>query len=380
MILYFNHQSLRDSKIQQAIIEARGSDTLSKLLNFVKYNLSSPPMYSRKGTNLLPFKTDLINVPGFSMPDRVPDHNKSWDEITDQRCIHLRKNHFDRPWTVMWSGGIDSTNIVTALIKNLPRADLDNITIACTPISVWENPHFYFDYIKPNFKIVNSLETLYEDFNSQNVYTIGGEPADQLFGGLGISLSTLYQNIDLLHKDIVRHSGYAIDFIAAKTDRNFAEWYYNVLMTSAQSAGIPVTTLHDMAWWSTFNDQWITVKFRFVLVSYGKWKNIKNVKSYVDKFVHWYDSNDYQQWAMNRSNIEEKLGTTVSDYKLAAKKYIYELDKNKYYFKYKTKMASSDIFSSHLDSPWCCITDNWDILNLEEHQDLIVSLLPDHFA
>lgn len=378
MISYFNHQYFNHPTIRQTILEHRGSDTLSKLMTTVKFDRNAPPLYTRKGTDSLLLKNGLADVPKFAMPDYNPIFNKSWKDITDQRCISLRNTHFDCPWIVLWSGGIDSTVVVAAIIKNLSRADLNNITIACTSACIWENPHFYFNHIKPNFKVVNSMETTLQEFEKQNVYIFDGEPADQLFGGLGVSLTTLYQNLDLLHKDIIKHSEVAIDFIANRTDRNFAEWYYHVLVSSAQSAGLDVNTLHELLWWSTFNNGWTTVKFRFILYTYSKWKNVKSAKPYIDKFVHWFDSDDYQQWAMNGRNVSEKIGTNMSDYKLAAKKYIYDVDHNKYYFKFKTKMASGDIFSTLTTASWCCVTDNWDLLNLEDHAEQIVSMLPNH--
>ncbi|WP_353479882.1 hypothetical protein [Haliscomenobacter sp.] len=380
MILYFNPAYLKHSTIQQAIIQSRGHDTFSRLANLRKINKNHTAWYSRKGTNLLPFKSELIDIPGFAMPDYDPDYTQSWTQITDQRCHDLHTSHWHRPWLVMWSGGIDSTVIVASLLKNLDPADLDNITIACNPVCIWENPQFYFDHIMPNFKVVNSTEMMSEDFEHRDAYVIDGEPADQLFGCAGGYLDTLYQNPDLLYTNIINNKDCAIDAIAGLTDRPFAEWYYHVLVANAASAGVSVTTLHDLIGWSGFNNAWISVKFRVISDLRGNWRTIKNAKSYIDKFVHWYDSNEYQQWAMNPRNASEKIGSTTSEYKLAAKKYIHSVDNNGYYFKFKTKMASADLYSNQLLPPWCCIDQDWNFLNLQEHEDQIISMLPNHLV
>jgi hypothetical protein len=380
MILYFNHHYFNHPDVQKIIIEHSGQDILARLNNLANYNPACPPTYNRKGSNFLPFKYELTNTPGFDMPDYDHNHNKSWTEITDQRCLDLRARHFDRPWVVMWSGGIDSTNIVCALIRNLSQADLKNITIACTPVCVWENPEFYFKYIEPNFTVISSRDLMCQDVKDQSdIYTINGEPADQLVGGLGRLSELLIQNPGLLHKDLSEKNAIecAIDLISARTDKKFAEWYYHSSMTSAQQCGIPVHTLYQLEWWQNFNCAWTTAKFR--LLYFSRWKNIKNAKFYIDQFVHWYDSNDYQQWAMNPSNTSEKLGTTASEYKFAAKKYIYSVDRDNYYLKYKTKMGSSDIFSYFVPD-WCCIDHNWNLLDFQDHADQIVSMLPDHLA
>ena len=378
MISYFNYLYFRHPAIQQVIIDHRGHETLSKLLDLGKLNWSHSAIYSRKGTNLLPFKNGLIDVPGFAMPDYNPNYNLSWTEVTDQRCQDLRASHWHKPWVVLWSGGIDSTVIVAAIIKNLARADFDNITIACTAVSIWENPQFYFDHIKPNFKVVNSKEIFLEETNSTDSYFIDSFPADQLFGCLGGYLDTLHQNPEVLHTDIIKNKDCAIDFFTDIANKNFAEWYYHVLLDNASSAGIPLTTLYDLMWWSGFNNAWASVKLGYL--TQGKWAHLKNAKYYVDNFVNWFDSNDYQLWSMNRNNVAEQLGTNPSEVKLAAKKYIYSVDNNRYYFKFKTKMPSIELIDRNWVDHWCCIDDNWNLLNFKDHQAQIISMLPDHLV
>lgn len=379
MILYFNAAWLNHPAVRQTIIDHRGPDTFSKLSSLDNFNRSHTAWYSRKGANLLPFKNGLTDVPGFAMPNYNADQRRSWTEITDQRCLDLRTSHWDRPWVIMWSGGIDSTVVVASLIKNLAQADFDNITIACTSLSVWENPQFYFDHIMPNFKVVDSTDLLSEDVDSLDAYVINGESADQLFGCVG-DLLAYHQGPDVLYTNIIHNKDLAIDTIARRTDPGFADWYYHVLVANAVSAGVPVTRLVDLIWWSAFNNAWCSTMFRFIAVTCGGWKNIKNVKSYFDKVVPWYNSNDYQEWGMNPDNAVEKLGTSVFDYKLAAKKYIYSVNKDQYYFDYKTKIGSSDIFPTDRSGPWCCVDHNWNLLNLQEHQDQIISMLPDHLV
>jgi asparagine synthetase B (glutamine-hydrolysing) len=382
MILYFNQAYLEHPDIQQTIIDHGGRDTFSKLKNLANINPGHAAWYCRKGTNLLPFKNELIHVPGIAMPNYDPDHTKSWSEVTDQRCQDLRASHWHKPWVLMWSGGIDSTAIVSAMIRNLAPSDLDNITILCNAFSVWENPKFYFDHIRPNFKVVDSHDVLNQDFDGQDIYFISGDTADQLFGSAGGYLHSLYQSTDLLYTNVVKHKDCAIDFIAAQLDvpdRHFAEWYYHVLMTNANSVGISVTTVHELLAWSGFNNAWVSNTFRFMYS--GNWQNIKTAKSYIDRFVHWYSSDDYQQWAMNSNNAGEKLGTTASEYKLAAKKYIHTVDHNDYYFQFKIKMPSTSLLDRRCPwGNWCCIDDNWNLLNLTDHQDQILRMLPDHLA
>lgn len=376
MILYVNPQYL-DHPTVQNLLQQTNSDVLQKLLNFRLHDPATGIFYNRKGTNFLPTKYNMQNLPGFCMPNIDPNYNNSWEQVSDKRCVELRKTHFDRPWTVLWSGGIDSTVIMTSIIKNLPKSDYENITVACSAMSIWENPRFYFDYIKPNFKIVHSEWATSKEAIDQEVYMINGEPADQLFGGVGISPNLIFHDASFMKKNIRTHKNNAIDFLSSKTDKKFAEWYCDVVITNAATAGVEINTLHDMLWWANFNHTWAAIKFRYLL--YGHWKNIKNASFFLDKFIHWFDSDDYQSWSLYNQTNDQVFNKTAAEYKLAAKKYIYSLDRNNYYYTYKTKTGSGDIsFLNRKAAPWCCIDQNLDMLNLVDHSTQIESMLPDH--
>jgi len=60
-----------------------------------------------------------------------------------------------------------------------------------------------------------------------------------------------------------------------------------------------------------------------------------------DKLINWYGNTEYQLWSMANNNNGEKIrGTSQSSYKWAARKYIYDFDRNEWYFRYKIKIAS----------------------------------------
>jgi len=377
MILYFNHQYLDHPEIQPLLQNINGN-VFDKLLNFRVHDPAIASFYNRKGINFLPTESNIDNLPGFSMPDYDPKYNKSWSDICDQTCRDLRATHFDRPWMVMWSGGIDSTSIVSSIIKNLPQSDFENITVACSATSIWENPRFYRNYIQPNFKTVTSEWALSQDALERTNWIIDGEPADQLFGGLGVAPELVFQQPEVLKKNIIMYPETVINWIARKTDKKFAEWFYTAIVNNAASVGIPMISLHDWIWWAAFNHAWISIKLRLLFA--GSLKNIKNTKLYFDRIVHWYDSTDYQSWAMSNQSTGEKINQSVGEYKLAAKKYIYELNRDNYYYQFKTKTSSNDIWGRNQKrAPWCCIDNNGNLLNWHEHKDLIARLLPYHF-
>jgi len=52
----------------------------------------------------------------------------------------------------------------------------------------------------------------------------------------------------------------------------------------------------------------------------------------------WFLSKEYQVWSIQ--DQKNKFDGTVQSYKMSAKEYIYEVDKNEYYRDYKTKVTS----------------------------------------
>jgi len=383
-ILYIDQTQNNDPRIQQ-LLKEHGWNLSEIEKARILHNPGTPSFYNRCGKNTLTFENGFKTVPGFSMPSYDPSFDTSWAEVTDQRCVWLRKNKFDKRWIVAWSGGIDSTGILTSIIKNLPRADFENIVVACNKSSIWENPRFFFDFIKPNFTTVDSQKIIdLQTLNGAN-YIIDGEPADQLFSG-GISQTMIISKGSLyLEKHMINEGELLIKYIAESPGKvghpppglKFAEWLYHALINNIKSTNLPIETFHDALWWSYFNFSWVSIKLR--MLQSGNYGTLKNAGIYFDNMIHWFDSDHYQLWAMKNNVLGMKYGHTVGEYKYQAKKYIFDFDKNRYYFKYKTKTYSGD-YIWHSRKKWYCITEDLQLLNLQEHWDIIKDLLPDHMS
>lgn len=384
MILYIDQQQNHDPRIQRILQDHGCAEFLMQDIGLRRFNSSIPGLYNRHGKNTLPFKNGFQNKPGFAMPDYDPTFNKSWQQVMDERCAWLQKHRFDKRWVIGWSGGIDSTGILASIIKNMDRADFDNVIVACSKFSVWENPKFFFDFIEPNFQTIESKNLFNPEMLTEENYILDGEPADQLFAGMGAQSMMLIHDVSYLEKDAMTDSGPIIDYIAktpgvkgsAPPGLVFAEWLYASLIENVKSTNIPIHTYHDLLWWYFFNFNWTAVKLR--ALSHNQYATLENAGIYFDRFIHWFDSDDYQSWAMHNNLLGAKYGSNVGQYKYQAKKYIFDLDKNSYYFKYKTKTFSGDAILRHQRKKWYCITDDLSLLNLEDHWHIIEKLLPEH--
>lgn len=389
-ILYFNQQAWMTNPNlfsqldpDNQLFQSRMPDILEIETGRKKWDPGTHSLYSRKGKDNLFFSSDLKNMPGFRMPDYDKTFSKSWSTIMDDRCKSLHTSNFDKSWLVSWSGGIDSTGIVAAIMRNIPKSDWSNISIACNQMSVREHPRFFINYIQPNFTVVDSAETLFSAANNPSVYVIDGEPADQLFaGGNGQTLTNCF-GLEYMEKDAVDDADLFIDFVAGHgripgnpPGKTFAEWFYSRLIDNVQSVDVPINTFHDLLWWSYFNFSWISIKLR--KLNQGDWAKLDSAQPYLDRFIQWFDHDDFQQWAMHNNNSLEKYGESVGEYKKSAKSYIFEFDKDKYYMKYKAK-ASSMSYLVPCPDPWVAVTDDLKILRLEQDRDRVNELLPLHF-
>jgi len=274
----------------------------------------------------------------------------------------------------MWSGGIDSTVILASILKNSSLADRQNITVACNRISIYENPLFYYQHIKPNFSVIDSTYLIIDQEKLTNYCLINGDPADALYAG-AFSQDMLLDSPDDFSRNCRTDPDRLIKFISQKTNYTFADRFYQSLLININSVDVPVSTYHDFFWWIQFNLTWVSDKFRCIQQGYI---DKDSYESYINNFVNWFNSDEYQQWSMNNNHAGIKYGSHISDYKLVSKNYIYDFDKDPYYRTFKTKGASVSLMQKNPKNPWDCILDDFSTLSINKDLDQILELLPAH--
>lgn len=367
-IVYIHQRNIPDIVINriQELMPSYDHSSLVKILNITSHQ----SFYSRTGRNTLPFKyneqffNSLIPIINTSSTD-------SFEYITDKRCNDLIKNYNDRPWLVQWSGGIDSTVIVASLLKNLTKHQLENVVISCNAISVFENPKFYYNWIIPNFKIVDSTSLKTESYLNTH-YIIDGNPADMLQGsGLGLYARNTGVDMSTKWKD---NTDQLIKFLSMQVGRPAAEWMYYNIAENIDSLDIdipPIELCSDWFWWVNFNWKWPADRYHEM-----DWIDLPNLSPYFKSMINWFDSIEYQQWSINQGRYSLlENNTDPGNYKLPSKQYIYQLDKNKHYLKFKTKLFSNGRVRS---TPWLCVLDDLTTLSVEQDLDQILELLPTH--
>ena len=307
---------------------------------------------------------------GYEMPVYDPTFNLSFEQVTDLRAMDIKRiiNETGANVALFYSGGIDSTTCLAALIKNLTKEELTHVHVNMSTDSIMENPNFFRTYIRDKIKIIDSLNNKYSDLVDRGFYCITADLGDCMFGTeLGTKMyaqfkalagnlpSSVRLDVENLYYDVtsseVHYSRYKdliiyyFNSLLAKmqtgemtsADRKFGEQLYDKMEYNIKTSTVPVISLHDYFWWLIFNPKYMHCALRAGFI-YSIGNNRRHV---YDKLINWYGSTDYQLWSMVNNNNGEKIrGTSQSSYKWAARKYIYDFDGNEWYFRYKIKIAS----------------------------------------
>lgn len=308
----------------------------------------------RDGKWSLPWKQKV--PPKFEMPKYQSNFRKEFSEITDQRALYIKHliNRYGYNFAVMYSGGIDSTLVMTALLKNLNKNELKHISVCTSAHSIIENPRFFLSYIKDKFKILDSTKLKYDDLIEKNLKPITADEGDCIFGTLfGIDF---YRNYEYLKSKIspkakvnlpnfilsadVHYSRYKdviIEYLSLENRPGFGRRYYEKIETNINSSNVPLHSLHDFFWWLIFNLKYVNCGIRGA-VFYNDRLHCKDV--IYDHVINWFNTEDYQLWSMVNNNNGKKIQETIASYKIESKKYIFDFDSNEWYYNHKIKLES----------------------------------------
>ena len=286
---------------------------------------------------------DFYHDPDYvSCPPLSQQSTKSFSDVTDLRAVDIKQatKQQDQEIAVFWSGGIDSTVALAAIIKNFDSADLKNVTVFANDQSYFENPIFYHSVIeKYQLKTVN-----FKNFSNDKIqalfdryYVIDGEPADKLWiVNIAIQFESAY-GAGSLTTPLKQISSKFIEFLTGYMSADQADQYYDSLIKNINEVGVEIVTLGDLFWWINFNFHWV----EHLLIWYNQFpiKNFESYNQYKKNYKPWYNTEEYQLWSL--ADRPKSIKTDRHDlYKMPAKQYIYELDRNTYYLNYKSKLAS----------------------------------------
>jgi hypothetical protein len=293
--------------------------------------------YDRTGNISIPLNYDL-------MPHlRLPTYkvmSKSFEQICDERAIHLyeRAKSSNRKLAIMYSGGIDSTLVVTSFLRNLSKQQLKDVVVLMNEESIHENRNFYFDHISKNLKCESSMNYgLY--ITSKEYLLISGEQADQLFLPNIIFDFLEYKkcSLDVTSAPLEQTSGMLIDYfnyaIPDYKKTNTAEHIYHIFDKTSKSCPIEIKNIQDLLWWHILVTKWQSCYTRMLAFVPNP-----HLIEFETGYTTFFCNDDFQLWSMN--NRDSILKSSLTTYKFVQREYIFSYNKDEQYYKEKRKRGS----------------------------------------
>lgn len=272
-------------------------------------------------TSRLNYKPDLISMKSICPLPAIPKNfNKSFEQICIERAEFIWKQQAHREAvSVFWSGGIDSTAALVALVKTKPSHQ--SINVYCNLNSILENSYFYTLLLKEkNVKLYNS--SLFQNLKSTTVIT--GELGDQIFGS-----DLLFRIVALLGFDNL-FADYRLvipQLFASRAGTDYSNFLYERYLPIIKECPFEVKTAFDFIWWWNFTQKWQCVKYRMNSLVHPE----------LD-LMHFFEADDFQLWSL--FNHDKKISDSVESYKMPSKQFIFSFDGNDDYKINKRKFGS----------------------------------------
>jgi len=267
-------------------------------------------------------RTGLVTSPVNYYVDRpwkIPSHQLTLSQALKERVDNLLNTQ--QRINLFWSGGIDSTTMVTAFLKHSP--DKKQLRILYTPYSTYEHPG-YLEFLKKfsDIELVDISGKIYRNCQFDGIF-ITGDGGDELMGSLDESFFETYgyKNLFKPWKDF---------FFQANPDSNFIEFCEKHFA----QAGRPINTVLDARWWFYATCKNTAMLYDTKLPYFLDHDNFN--PGMIRGFFDCYEFEKYIYW-----NIDKIIPSSeYCSWKQTFKDYCYEFDGFKEWADNKTKVNS----------------------------------------
>jgi len=280
--------------------------------NFYKFSYyfgGNGAVHDRTNTLITPFNTTSISP--------LPEYTKvsyTFEECCDARAILILSNlKPNQKLILFYGGGIDSTAMVTAFIKNTTISQRRDIYIATSETALQEK--FYQDNILGKFLSLPSI--LFSQYLGREDYVcVFGHGGDEIFGSTKLAQ---YDERDLVMP--VTDDNLMI-LLNTKDDYMFREQeetekLIGYMKQVAAKSPVELTNLREFFWWLYMCLRWDKTYTR--LLAFAEHTDTLFPEQ---NYIGFFTSDVFQLWAMNNHNKLEG--------KLQAKEYILDLYDNDY--------------------------------------------------
>lgn len=275
------------------------------------------------------------------------------NNITEDLCKTAMASN--RPVYLFWSGGIDSTCILASLLQVANRDFLKNLVIVTDHNSIVENSHFYYQYIHNQLAVMPMDEFEINCENYDKIIVVDGEGGNQCLQGPSVQKLIYRKRFDLLNQSWRDHADLGNLLLGSN---NFQ---IELIIDSIKRAPVPIDTGYDFLWWTGFNFKFDDVMIR-KMFAYCENLTPEQTKHFWNYSLYRpFRHENMQMWSMNAKDLRRHYTTTTVKY--FAKKYIYDFDRNDFYYSSKLEQGSDayKLKTSHptLYLPYFAFDINW---------------------
>jgi hypothetical protein len=264
------------------------------------------------------------------MPARVENYNTSFFELTEQRAKQLLAT--GKHINVMWSGGIDSTYILLALMHF--ANDLDQIKVYGTYNSIIESGDMFDRRIKDKLQYIIKPAS-YQAFNYKEFdgLYVSGMCGNQLFGPTDDFFAN--GNTAMFHHTLGTPTTIYEDY-----RKHINPELLEFLQPAIDVSPRPIETVADLRWYCIFNLDWYTAVYEH-RTHVGAER--------AERVLGFFDTEEFQTWAVSTKEPFTKIKGDPNTHRWQMREVMSELFGEPDFAKNKTKKISS--FSA-LDPMW----------------------------
>jgi hypothetical protein len=298
-----------------------------------KTAVDSHPSHDRNG--VLPTHPDMVTLrPIGKLLPSLP----SFADLMESRAVEIINAAGSRKIFVFWSGGLDSTGVLVALMKNCP---LDQIVVVMSETSVVEAPVFFERYIKDKMQIrwmEHGIVAPHIRAGIAEGIVVTGEIGDQLFG-------------------TVNFAGVPDEKLKGPWQDGISRGDYTDYGDFVRACPRELDNYADFLWWSNYSSKYQHVQMRIIL-------EVKNSILEQNTF-HFFDSGDFNDWTVTAPISLKFPDMNPKKYKLSLRDYIYDYDGDLSYFENKEKERSLRFYHGRFSrlGQFDMITTNWERKN-----------------
>lgn len=259
----------------------------------------------------------MINIPQIEVI--TPIGKLCQPKTIEELCYNSAQNILYKAGSkkiyVTWSGGIDSTLVLSELLKVAPK---EQLVVLMDKNSIDEYPDFYNKYIKD--QLDTRAMSFYTDDPLRNALKDGivvtGHLMDPVFG------ANIYQ---ALPEEKLKQS--ISDFLKGVDSPSYTK-YMNLINACPRD----IVDVKDLFWWMDYALNYQSEQLMWLL----------EIKEMIldENLIHFGAGEDWNNYAVSTPAEVKWPGYNFNLYKIAIKEHIYKFTKDEFYTKEKIKMPS----------------------------------------